>query len=1095
MSDLNLNDDLLNYELGDDIDDQALYGADEDELLLSDDELEKDVTKEVKQQIKAEAEQWVNERIQEKGENIYGPKNANTAQHMAAAGAANTAIFVKDTVKQVTADATEVTSTAATHLVANNSKHGDITDDVSTSENSAPAHAEFKEPTRSQPQRELTQTVAPASTQTVLSNTTNIDEVTSSSSKEVEADHSSVISCSTSNMTDSSFIQSSQESLGLTPLSVSDYSDPREDMEEERETRTNIKTTNERDFDTGINESTEKHHSRYVHNKRGGNPLLRPHSLRGSYHGQRPLLRYPPSHGNFLLTTHGVPAARTTIVSTTLTHTSSALIPGQFPIQQPPLPYAPHNTAHGPPSTNPGTMGPQQTNPNAQIPLHPHDPMNPSISHRPRHPFPGFRPGGPMNFRHPNPGNMYPHDYNTGNGVPFNQNFGHMSHPSRAMFRPELAGGPMQGGNNAGMGPTPGPMIMRPNMRLPRPPLSNLPPQGLGPNFLNNPAIRPPQQLPLQPPQAPLQLPQSGVHPTTSVQASQVSANNNCGPITAATLRPSKVLINPNFKGGVQAATNKFIKETQFMSTISSHVSHLQSDDELLRQQEEFINKNREHIEKRRHERSPPAARRSRSRSRSRTHSRERSFTPPNKRSGGGGAGGTGSHFDRDRERDRERERDRDRERDRLDRDRERERGPLDRERGGVGSGNGNLGPRGNRFRRGNSRDRDYDKRGGGAYVKRRRSLSPLPRAGGGFRRGGDRDRPDVEEDEETRVYRLEIEKQKALREKILKDKELKRRRAAEEKQYEDQRPNQTNNASTNNGSNAPSSASENQTQKLKPIVVTERKIISLKKRHQQPQYADEDFSRQKSQQPPQVQNQRKQIPTAKILPEAKRNLNDHITNVTSSSGGVNCGNSNTAIIKPVPKKETHTPTPPPAAILKQTRRLSSPSDDEVELDYDEDELMLEMEDRLLATPTPSPPHPAISRTPTPEPIAPPPSSKANIKSSRSSNNTTSQRSSASSASFGSSNRRVVLKSSTTTSSNSGGAGRKESDLHSSDSSRNRRTGGGSSRNSSSNNSRKGIFDRLETRRQMYDSGGSNRDGGGNDGKRNKGQRIVLKHD
>jgi len=30
------SDDLLNYELGDDIDDQALLGADEDELLLSD---------------------------------------------------------------------------------------------------------------------------------------------------------------------------------------------------------------------------------------------------------------------------------------------------------------------------------------------------------------------------------------------------------------------------------------------------------------------------------------------------------------------------------------------------------------------------------------------------------------------------------------------------------------------------------------------------------------------------------------------------------------------------------------------------------------------------------------------------------------------------------------------------------------------------------------------------------------------------------------------------------------------------------------------------------------------------------------------------
>lgn len=33
---LSRSDDLLNYELGDDIDDQTLLGADEDELLLSD---------------------------------------------------------------------------------------------------------------------------------------------------------------------------------------------------------------------------------------------------------------------------------------------------------------------------------------------------------------------------------------------------------------------------------------------------------------------------------------------------------------------------------------------------------------------------------------------------------------------------------------------------------------------------------------------------------------------------------------------------------------------------------------------------------------------------------------------------------------------------------------------------------------------------------------------------------------------------------------------------------------------------------------------------------------------------------------------------
>lgn len=41
------------------------------------------------------------------------------------------------------------------------------------------------------------------------------------------------------------------------------------------------------------------------------------------------------------------------------------------------------------------------------------------------------------------------------------------------------------------------------------------------------------------------------------------------------------------------------------------------------------------------------------------------------------------------------------------------------------------------------------------------------------------------DEDEETRAYRLEIEKQKQLREKIMRDKEMKRRRAAEEKQHE----------------------------------------------------------------------------------------------------------------------------------------------------------------------------------------------------------------------------------------------------------------------------------------------------------------------
>lgn len=47
-----------------------------------------------------------------------------------------------------------------------------------------------------------------------------------------------------------------------------------------------------------------------------------------------------------------------------------------------------------------------------------------------------------------------------------------------------------------------------------------------------------------------------------------------------------------------------------------------------------------------------------------------------------------------------------------------------------------------------------------------------------------------TDEDEETRAYRLEIEKQKALREKILRDKEMRRRKAAEDIRKEDVRSN-----------------------------------------------------------------------------------------------------------------------------------------------------------------------------------------------------------------------------------------------------------------------------------------------------------------
>lgn len=44
-----------------------------------------------------------------------------------------------------------------------------------------------------------------------------------------------------------------------------------------------------------------------------------------------------------------------------------------------------------------------------------------------------------------------------------------------------------------------------------------------------------------------------------------------------------------------------------------------------------------------------------------------------------------------------------------------------------------------------------------------------------------------TEEDEETRAYRLKIEKQKAMREKILRDKEMRRRKAAEDIKIKDE--------------------------------------------------------------------------------------------------------------------------------------------------------------------------------------------------------------------------------------------------------------------------------------------------------------------
>lgn len=58
-----------------------------------------------------------------------------------------------------------------------------------------------------------------------------------------------------------------------------------------------------------------------------------------------------------------------------------------------------------------------------------------------------------------------------------------------------------------------------------------------------------------------------------------------------------KVLINPNFKGAVEAATNQLFKDQFYAKRLS--------DGELQRQQQEFINKNLRCVEKRRHDRTP----------------------------------------------------------------------------------------------------------------------------------------------------------------------------------------------------------------------------------------------------------------------------------------------------------------------------------------------------------------------------------------------------------------------------------------------------------------------------------------------------------
>lgn len=197
------------------------------------------------------------------------------------------------------------------------------------------------------------------------------------------------------------------------------------------------------------------------------------------------------------------------------------------------------------------------------------------------------------------------------------------------------------------------------------------------------------------------------------------------------------------------------MKNPQYMPAAAAAAStsavSSQLDAELLRQQEAFINQNRMHIEKRRHDRSPE-----------RDH-RERSYSPPPSH-------GASRRRAYSRERDTA--------------------APLGGARkpsGAVAGGGGRGG-----------RDHQQQRAGREAYgsaAKRRRSSS-VDRDG---RQVFHKDAKVIffcreflmklvqcisivqePEDEETRAYRLEIEKQKFQREKIMKDKEIRRRKVAE---------------------------------------------------------------------------------------------------------------------------------------------------------------------------------------------------------------------------------------------------------------------------------------------------------------------------
>lgn len=185
----------------------------------------------------------------------------------------------------------------------------------------------------------------------------------------------------------------------------------------------------------------------------------------------------------------------------------------------------------------------------------------------------------------------------------------------------------------------------------------------------------------------------------------------------------------------------------------------------LLRQQEEFINKNRMHIEKRRHDRSPEP--------------RKRDYSPP-----------PSSH--------------------------------RDRPHGPSGSSSSRYN------RRGHSPSGHRGAESGRISPKRRRSMDgPMDNHG-----PASTPLPDPDEDEETRAYRLKIEKQKAMRDKILRDKEMRRRRAADQKDAAEEKVGHNSSPQQAPAVDEPVLSRESRgvsPKQLTPLVVTQKKIISLK--------------------------------------------------------------------------------------------------------------------------------------------------------------------------------------------------------------------------------------------------------------------------